>query len=258
MDRLARIGYATRGFLYVVVGLLAFEVATGIGGETTSTRGAVSFIGNRPLGTVLLALVVVGLASYALWCLVRATIRPPHRGSSAADATLRFSYLCGALWYGSLLPFAVELLAGNPGDPSSQQTTMVGRLLGSAVGRPLLLIVGLLCMAFAVWQAYDAVTAAFRRDFQRETMDASRYRLAVVIGRIGYAARGLAYALIGWFIVDALRRLDPQEVKGLDGVLQLLQRQPHGQYLLGLMGLGLVAFGLYSMIFSRYARHRGL
>src|SRR5438477_5576351 len=69
MNSLARLGYATRAFLYVMVGLLALEVVVGLGGRATGTRGAVNSvaeIGSRPLDTLLLALVTLGLICYSL------------------------------------------------------------------------------------------------------------------------------------------------------------------------------------------------
>jgi hypothetical protein len=64
--RLARFGYVTKGVMYIVVGLLVVEMATGTGGRTTSLRGALQVIGAQPLGWVMLGLTALGLAGYAL------------------------------------------------------------------------------------------------------------------------------------------------------------------------------------------------
>jgi hypothetical protein len=261
---MARLGYATRGFLYVVVGLLALELAAGQGGSATGTRGAITAmttIRQRPLAVTLLVLVIFGLLAYSFWGLVRATVRPAPHQSSLGDVTLRFSYLVSCLWYGSLVPVAVDLLLGRGGGQESAELASVpwtSRLLGSAAGQPILLLAGLLCLAFAAWQGYESITAGFRRDFDAGGMPPDLSRWTTAVGRAGYAARGVAYGLIGWLVVQAARHRNPGEVKGMEGALQAVQAQPHGTLLLATMAIGLIAFGLYSLVFSRWAHARGL
>jgi hypothetical protein len=70
----ARFGIAARGIVYVVVGVLAVQVAAGAGGKTTDQQGALNTIAEQPAGTVLLALVAIGLLGYASWRLLRAAL----------------------------------------------------------------------------------------------------------------------------------------------------------------------------------------
>src|SRR5215216_7289268 len=80
---LARAGYAAKGVVYCVVGLLALLAAFGNGGETTGSRGALQKILGQPFGVVLVSLLAVGLAGYAIWCFVQATADPDHAGNDA-------------------------------------------------------------------------------------------------------------------------------------------------------------------------------
>ena len=48
--------------------------------------------------------------------------------------------------------------------------------------------------------------------------------------------------MTGFFIVDAAKNYNPQEVKGLDGALLTLARQPYGKVLLTIAALGIIAF----------------
>src|SRR5690606_832994 len=50
---LTRLGYLTRGLVYMVIGGLALAAAVGPGGQTTGSRGAVRQIGHEPYGQVL-------------------------------------------------------------------------------------------------------------------------------------------------------------------------------------------------------------
>src|SRR5579885_2798214 len=74
VERLARLGYAAKGVIYIVVGILAVEVAIHAGGRTTNTQGALATIGHEPFGQFLLLIVAIGLAGYALWCFVQAAL----------------------------------------------------------------------------------------------------------------------------------------------------------------------------------------
>src|SRR5262249_52871802 len=70
VELLARLGYAAKGLIYVIIGVLAVRVAIGDGGKTTDNRGALQAIYHQPFGQFLLGVVVVGLIGYALWCFI--------------------------------------------------------------------------------------------------------------------------------------------------------------------------------------------
>jgi hypothetical protein len=66
-------------------------------------------------------------------------------------------------------------------------------------------------------------------------------RWAGRIGRAGYGARAAVYCLVAALALDAARRFDPREPRGVVGALRNLADRPGGRVLLGLLVLGLVA-----------------
>jgi hypothetical protein len=64
---LARLGMVCSALLWLLVGALAVGVAVGAGGETTDRTGALHEIGKQSWGKVLLILLAVGFAGYAVW-----------------------------------------------------------------------------------------------------------------------------------------------------------------------------------------------
>src|SRR3954453_2659277 len=71
---LSRAGFVARAAIYLIIGVLALELAFRVGGKATNQQGALETLARQPFGEVLLALVVVGLAGYSLWRLTRAAL----------------------------------------------------------------------------------------------------------------------------------------------------------------------------------------
>jgi hypothetical protein len=73
-----------------------------------------------------------------------------------------------------------------------------------------------------------------------------------VIGSIGHAARGVAFVLVGWFLVRAALDHDPDKGGGLDVALAELVREPYGPWLVGAVGIGLLAFAAFRFVDAAY------
>src|SRR5215210_1346795 len=108
---LARAGLAARGVVYGVVGILAIKLALGDGGKATNQQGALQTIAKQPFGKILLTLVAVGLAGYAVWRLVRAAIG--HGPEDSDDTKERLAGAVGGIAYALLCVTAVSILVGS-------------------------------------------------------------------------------------------------------------------------------------------------
>jgi len=254
IEGLARFGYVARGVLYATVGLLALEVALGLGGATTDKEGAIAAIGAQPAGKILLLIIAVGLAGYALWGFIRALLDPLDRGTDPKGLAQRAGYLVSGFTYGALVLPTLGLLLGtrSGGGGGNQVQDSTARLLAAPFGPWLVGLMGLIAMIGGLGQFYQAYSAKFKQEFKTHEMNQTELTWATRIGRFGYAARGVVFVLGGLFLVEAARTADPQHAKGLDGTLQTLAQQPHGPWLLGIVALGLVAFGIYSILGARW------
>jgi hypothetical protein len=83
-------------------------------------------------------------------------------------------------------------------------------------------------------------------------MSPDQRRLVDLAGRLGFFARGIAFGLIGVFLVIAGTQARPDQARGLGGALASLTEQPFGPWLLGLVGFGLIGYGVYLLIAARY------
>jgi hypothetical protein len=62
------------------------------------------------------------------------------------------------------------------------------------------------------------------------------------------------FGLIGWFLIKAAIDYKPKEAVALDGALAKLAHAPYGPLLLGIVAAGLIGFGAFSLVESRYRR----
>jgi hypothetical protein len=253
-EALARFGYAVRGLLYIVVGFLAAEVAVGQGGAATDKGGAITAIGNEPFGKLLLLLMAIGLAGYALWGFVRALLDPQGRGTDPKGLAQRVGYFISGVSYGALVIPTVRLLLNQPNPGSNPNEDWTARLLATPPGPWLVGLIGLIAIGGGLGQMYLAWSKGFQKDFKRWELNTKTMEWASRIAQVGLVARGIVFAMIGWFLVQAARNVDPKQVIGLDGALAKLAHEPAGPLLLGLMALGLMAFGLYSVFCARWIK----
>jgi hypothetical protein len=100
--------------------------------------------------------------------------------------------------------------------------------------------------------SYTAVTK-FKKKLELFKMEEEEKRWAIQVGRIGLIGRGLLIIMVGGFLVDAAFRYNPEKAGGLGDILSEVARQPYGAWMLGGVALGLVAYGMYSLILVRYA-----
>jgi hypothetical protein len=260
VEALARLGYAVRGALYLVVGALAVQLAAGAGGGAAETQlGAIETIGRQPFGRALLVLVAIGLAGYGLWGLVRAAVDPFGGEPGPAGLARRAGYLVSGGAYGALVPPTVLLIlgAGPGGAPGAggDASAWVARALAAPGGAWLVGGAGVVwILGGGLGQLVRAYRADFRREFAAGRMAPAERRWATRVGRLGLAARGVVFALVGGFLVRAAAAGDAGRARGLDGALQALAAAPHGAALLALVAAGLVCFGAYSLLCARWVR----
>lgn len=251
----ARIGYAAKGVVYGLVGVLAFKAAIGAGGQTEGTKGVIREIGQQPFGQALLIATAVGLAGYTIWRLIAAVTDPDHHGSDAKGMLYRVGYVVSGLTYGALCYYAIALATGDGGDSGSGGPKgMTAELMSHAWGRWLVGLAGVVLIGVAVAHFVRAAKASFMKRYKQEKMSRTEVTWARRLGRFGIASRGVTFAMIGFFVLLAAWTADPSRAKGLEGALDTLARQPYGPWLLGVVGAGFVAYGTYCVSRMAYRR----
>ena len=257
METLARFGYVAKGFVYGAIAILALLTAFSVGGntETTGTSGALEAISRQPFGQILLILIAIGLVGYVLWRLIQAIKDPDHKGTDAKGLFSRLGYLMSGLAYGGVAANAALLAlgasnSGGSGDSSKQDWTAM--VMQQPFGRWLVGLAGAVTIGIGFYRIYKAYKIKFRKKLDLSELDRDRQKWLVNISRVGIAARGVVFIMIGFFVLQAAHQYNPQKVKGLDGALFTLTQQPFGKALLALMALGLISYSIYLLVQARY------
>jgi hypothetical protein len=244
VERLARFGYAAKGVVYGIVGLLAAQAAFGAGGKTTDTEGALQIILNQPFGKFLLAAIALGLLGYALWRFVQAIKDPENKGTNAKGIFQRLGYAINGFIYAGLAVSAVQLILGSGGGGGKSTQDWTARLLSQPFGQWLVGTVGAFIIGMGFYQFYRAFTAKFRQEMDLHQLSETEKKWVIGISRFGTAARGVVFCAIGFFLTQAAQNNNPNEARGLGEALQALSGQPFGKWILGIVALGLIAYSI--------------
>lgn len=254
----ARAGYAAKGVVYVLVGVLAFMAAmTGFGassgGQTSGTSEALRVLDQGTLGTILLGLVALGLIGYVLWRFVQAFVDPENVSDEDWGMIKRGLYFVSGLAYALLAVQAVQLVLdiGSGGGGSGGGTqSMTETLLRQPFGPWLVGAVALAVALRGITQARKAYESDFFEDL-RPSGELS-HRTVRRIGRVGLTARAGVFLMVAGFLSWAALDDNSRHARGLEGSLDTLAGTTGGPWLLAAAGLGLVAYGLFQGIKARY------
>lgn len=239
---LVRLGFAARGLTYMLLGWLALETARRV---EAGNEAVFNLLDEWSAGKVVLWIVALGLLAYAVFKFICAGGDIMHRGNDAKGVAERVGDAASGVAY-TILAYAAYQFATDEKEAAHDATRQTAAsVLSMDLGGVLLGVVGLGFLAGAAMQARHALTARFMR-----TLDARAPREAVLIGRIGHAARAAVFAVIGWSMVRAAWIDSASEVKGVGEALASLR---DNNVLYTGVSVGLILFGAFSMIMARYA-----
>lgn len=253
IQRMARLGYAAKGVVYLIIGGIAAQAAFSPAERVEGTEGAMATVLEQPFGKVLLGLMALGLAGFVLWRAVQAGTDPEHPEGGKKRAVMRIGYAMSAALYGAMTLEAVRMLRGSGGGEGGGTAHWTAVVMEKPFGRIAVGLAGLGIVAYGIYQ----LVKAFKGDdldkrLNLEGSAVATRRRVVALARAGTAARGVVFGSIGWLVIKAAMQYDPAEAQGLQGALVTLREAAYGPYLLGLVALGLIAYGIMQLVKARY------
>ncbi|HEX8349004.1 MAG TPA: DUF1206 domain-containing protein [Hymenobacter sp.] len=250
---LARFGFAAKGFVYFLLGGLALLAATNMrGGQTADKEQAVLVIQELPLGRWLLGLVAFGLLGYVIWRFVQAVRDTEHKGTKPVGLAKRLGYAGSGVVYATLALYAARTAwqGAPPSSGGNNRQTMVAKILDWPLGEWLVGAAALITIGVGLYQIYRAYAGKFKKDVDSSQLSSDQKQVVERTGQVGYTARGIVLGLIGYFLLQAALQSNSNQVQGTEGAFDLLRSM--GPMVLGIVALGLMAYGVYQVVRARY------
>lgn len=254
LARVGRAGLAAKAALYAVLALLVLQLGQGSEGESVDQQGAMQTIATQPFGRVLLGVLVVGLAGYALFRLVQAAIGAGV-DDGAKGVLQRVGLVARAVVYAGLAFLAVRVLTASAEGGGEQSVTAA--VLEQPFGPVLVAAVGLGLVGVGLYQAYRGLSRTFLDDVRTGELDEDQRPWLMGLGIAGHLSRTVVFGATGGFVVSAALSGDTSEV-GLDATLSQLVAAPFGAVLVFVLAAGLLAYAGWCVVLARYGRIRSL
>ena len=247
---LARVGFATNGLMHVLIGSVAISIASGAGGGEADQSGAFGQLASTPGGVILLWTVVIGLSALGLWFFVSAFLI--QGGDAKRKWSRRVAQVSKAAVYLFLAFTAFTFARGGSTNSSTSTRDFTATLLSSPLGVIVLFVGAVVVLAIGAYFVWKGVTKKFTADISVPPEPARQ--AVIALGIAGYVSKGIALSVVAILLFVAGITRDPNESTGLDGALKTLAGLPAGPIILAAIGIGLIAYGVYS--FARAWRAR--
>lgn len=255
IQQAAQIGLVAKGLVYIILGTLAFMAAFEIGGHSNqeaTTTGTLSFVQHVPGGTVLLILLAAGLFCYVLWRMVETFSSTKGKKKSWQR---RFRYFSSGLGYLALAFTAFQMILhqsnGSNGDKNQK---LAAQAMNENMGPWIVGIAALVLVGIGIYQIHYGLSGKYKKHLQELRLHSQATDILTRSGKVGYVARGIVWLIVAYLLMRAAVNANAAEAGNTGKAFQFLEASPFGSYLLGALGLGLVAFGVFNFLRARYER----
>lgn len=191
----------------------------------------------------------MGLFAYMVWRLVDAGFDLEDHGADAKGLLARVGQAMTGLIHGALGGLTLVLIFGSTDSGAGSRTAFyLSRLMSWPMGQIILGAVGAITMGAGASYLRNAWTQCYRKHFRANQFTLHWNRLL----QAGVAAQGTSVLIIGFLIMLAAWRHDPNAAGGLDKAFGWLGHQIYGQTLVTAMCMGLALFGVFMAVNAVY------
>jgi hypothetical protein len=254
---LARIGFYAKGFLFIVIGMLAVLVAIGQkGGELADPSGALTTIAEKPFGRILLIIFIVGAVGHGAWNILRGVADVDNAGSNFQGIFKRIIAIGIGIFYFGLALTALNLIIAEriENRHGEIQRTLAAIILALPLGAILMFLIGLGIIGAGINECYSGITGKYKENFRLFTLEIRHLRTINILGVLSFTARALILVLMGSFFITAAVHFNPNDAAGLDGALTWLAHSYYGKSILFVTAIGLICHGVLSLYEAKIRR----
>ena len=257
VKRLAEFGFYTKGFLFIVIGVLAILVAIGDrSGKLADPTGALTYIAQFTYGKILLMIFIAGAFGHGAWNILRGVADVDNAGKNWQGIVKRSIAVGVGLFYFFLAwtAWSIFVAVGVEVQNGTVQKTLTAVILALPLGSVLVFLLGLIVIGAGVSECYRGITGKFQQDFRLRELQGEKRRVVTVLGALSFTARAVIFGLMGYFFIRAAIESDPNAAVGIDGALLTLGQSYYGKILLFIAATGVICHGVLSLYEARYRR----
>lgn len=253
LEKICRVGFFTKGVVYVTLGILSASAAFSAGGgDVEGSKGAIRTLGSQPFGQALLYVLGIGLCAYALWRFLAAIFDPEQKGNDAKGILKRVGYGVSGALHVALAIAAFQMASGSSSGSGSSKQSYLASIMQEPWGRWLIVAFGVAIIVVGLRQFKHTVNAEFQKRLKLGQMSQKARDAVTALGRAGFGARGVVFVIIGFMLAKAGLFSNPSQAVGVGGALRKLSSETGGTIVLGIVAVGLAAYGAYMIVASRY------
>ncbi len=253
----SRLGYAARGMVYLGLGAVVFLAAVDLTPKAQGAKAMLAAWAQWPIGLIIIAVIGGGLVGFSAWRGLQAVFDADRHGTRPKGWAIRVGQAISGVIYGALAWSAFELLdqfedVGEADEDQSAHALAAG-VLAMPYGDLVLLILGLVMLGVGAGNIIQGLAQDFGK---RLGCSETVCRRVVPLARFGYSARGLATLPTGLFLIKAGLDAQSRDARSWGGALQAIEGKPFGSWALGVVALGLMAFGAFGLVEAAFRRIR--
>jgi hypothetical protein len=248
VNSLGGIGLIAKGIVYLAMGALAFMAAFELAGhdeKEASRKGVFEWL-QATGGSFLLILISAGLAFYCIWRFVQAFTDKSKKPKE------RLRYFFSGLAYSSVAFTAAGLaLHKNKKDGDGNQH-WVSEALNKPYGELIVGIGALIFVAIGIYQLYYGLSGKYKKHVDGLNLQDEKAKVLLKVGKVGYISRGLVWLLLSFLLARAAWFNKASEAGDTGKAFRLVENESYGSYILGAIGIGLIAYGIFNLVRAKY------
>tara|TARA_R110002072_G_scaffold2447_1_gene20259 strand:- start:1200 stop:1961 length:762 start_codon:yes stop_codon:yes gene_type:complete len=252
MQKIRTVGFYTKGFLYIVLGILTFLAALNLGGKIANKNGVITFLQDQIFGKILLAITGLGILAYAVWRFFKA-YKVLKKKDDKTKYFLSIDFFIRGIIYGS---FAVSILykVFNISSNDVSKETMVSNVLHIENGEYIIYALAIIVLFSALNQFYIVYQKSYLKHIE-QSKNIESFSFLEKSGKFGIGSRGVSFLIFAWFIYKAASTKNPGKIKGTQEMFSYLHSLSFGDILMAIMALGFISYGIFQYFYARYSSY---
>lgn len=252
IQKIRTIGFYTKGFLYILLGILTFLAALNLGGKVANKNSVIIFLQDQIFGKILLLITGVGILAYAIWRFYK-SYKVLKKEDDKTKYFLSIDFFSRGIIYGS---FAVSILyrVFNISSKDVSKETMVSKVLQIENGEYIMYALAIIVLFSALNQFYIVYQKSYLKYIEK-SKNIESFTFLKKSGKYGIGSRGVSFLIFAWFIFKTASTKNPTQIKGTQEMFSYLHSQPFGDILMAIMALGFISYGIFQYFYARYSSY---